>query len=198
MSDRTVSVLRTHDDRVIPTAGVYDIDGAHTSVEFVGRHLMITKVRGRFSDVRGRITIGDEPENSHVEVDIGAASVSTGNEDRDAHLRSGDFFDVERYPAITFRSTAVRALPDATWEVVGDLTVRDTTRPVSLQVDFDGADISPFGDERIGFSAATDVNREDFGLSWNMALETGGLLVGKTARIELAVQAIATPQAAVA
>lgn len=198
MSDRTVSVLRTHDDRVIPSAGVYDIDGAHTSVEFVGRHLMITKVRGRFGDVRGRMTIGEDPESSHVEVDIGAASLSTGNEDRDAHLRSSDFFDVERDPTITFRSTAVRALPDATWEVVGDLTVRDTTRPVSLQVDFDGADISPIGDERIGFSAATDVNREDFGLSWNMALETGGLLVGKTARIELAVQAIATSQAAVA
>ena len=198
MSDRTVSVLRTHDDRLIPVAGVYDIDGAHTSVEFVGRHLMITKVRGRFSDVRGRITIGEEPENSHVDVEIGAASLSSGNDDRDAHLRSPDFFDVERYPTITFRSTAVTALPDSTWEVVGDLTVRDTTRPVTLQVDFDGADISPIGDERIGFSAATDINREDFGLTWNMALETGGLLVGKTARIELAVQAIAATAAAVA
>jgi polyisoprenoid-binding protein YceI len=198
MSDRTVSVLRTQDDRVIPVAGVYDIDGAHTSVEFVGRHLMITKVRGRFGDVRGRITIGEEPEDSHVEVEIGAASLSTGNDDRDAHLRSGDFFDVESYPTITFKSTAVTARPDATWQVVGDLTVRDTTRPVSLQVDFDGADVSPFGDERIGFSAATDLNREDFGLTWNVALETGGLLVGKTARIELAVQAIAARQAAVA
>jgi len=198
MADRTVSVLRTHDDRLIPVAGVYDLDGAHTSVEFVGRHLMITKVRGRFSDVRGRITIGEEPENSHVDVEIGAASVSSGNDDRDAHLRSPDFFDVEHYPTITFRSTAVTALPDSTWEVVGDLTVRDTTRPVTLQVDFDGADISPVGDERIGFSAATDINREDFGLTWNMALETGGLLVGKTARIELAVQAIAATEAAVA
>ena len=198
MSDRTVSVLRTHDDRLIPVAGVYDLDGAHTSVEFVGRHLMITKVRGRFNDVRGRITIGEEPENSHVEVEIGAASLSSGNDDRDTHLRSPDFFDVERYPTITFRSTAVTALPDSTWEVVGDLTVRDTTRPVTLQVDFDGADISPVGDERIGFSAATDINREDFGLTWNMALETGGLLVGKTARIELAVQAIAATEAAVA
>jgi polyisoprenoid-binding protein YceI len=198
MSDRTVSVLRTHDERPVPVAGVYDLDGAHTSVEFVGRHLMITKVRGRFSDVRGRITIGEEPEESHVDVEIGAASLSSGNDDRDAHLRSQDFFDVERYPTITFRSTAVTALPDSTWEVVGDLTVRDTTRPVTLQVDFDGADISPFGDERIGFSAATDINREDFGLTWNMALETGGLLVGKTARIELAVQAIAATAAAVA
>jgi polyisoprenoid-binding protein YceI len=196
MSDRTVSVLRTHDDRVIPVAGVYDIDGAHTAVEFVGRHLMITKVRGRFSDVRGQITIEEEPEKSHVEVDIGAASLSTGNDDRDAHLRSGDFFDVERYPTITFRSTAVRAVRDATWNVDGDLTVRDTTRPLTLQVDFDGADISPIGDERVGFSAATDLNREDLGLTWNVPLETGGLLVGKTARIELNVQAIALSAAA--
>src|SRR5688572_7687125 len=102
MHDRTVSVLRTHDDRLIPVAGVYEIDGAHTSVDFVGRHLMITKVRGRFSDVRGRITIAEEPEQSHVEVEIGVASLNTGNDDRDAHLRSGDFFDAERYPTITF------------------------------------------------------------------------------------------------
>jgi len=198
MSDRAVSVLRTQDDRVIPVAGVYEIDGAHTSVEFVGRHLMITKVRGRFSDVRGKITIGEEPQDSHVEVEIGATSLNTGNADRDAHLRSADFFDVERYPTITFRSTAVTAQPDATWELVGDLTVRDTTREVSLQVDFDGAGVSPLGDERIGFSAATDINREDFGLTWNMALETGGLLVGKAARIELDVQAIAPKEAAAA
>ena len=109
MSNRTVSILRTRDDRVIPVPGGYDIDGAHTSVEFIGRHLMITKVRGRFSDVSGRITIAEEPEESHVEVEIGAASLSTGNDDRDTHLRSADFFDVERFPTISFRSTAVRA-----------------------------------------------------------------------------------------
>src|SRR3954466_4740695 len=117
MSDRTVSVLRTHDDRLVPVAGVYDIDGAHTSVEFVGRHLMITKVRGRFSDVRGRITIADEPEESHVEAEIGVASVSTGNDDRDAHLKNADFFDVERYPTMTFASTGVNPLSDNTWEL---------------------------------------------------------------------------------
>ncbi|HEX2381529.1 MAG TPA: YceI family protein [Acidimicrobiales bacterium] len=198
MPERTVSVLRTHDDREVPVAGVYEIDGAHTSVEFVGRHMMITKVRGRFSDVKGRITITENPEDSHVEVEIGTDSVSTGNSDRDNHLRSADFFDVDQYPTITFRSTLVRALPNATWEVAGDLTVHGTTRSVILQVDFDGADVSPIGDERIGFSAATEVNREDFGLTWNMALETGGLLVGKTARIELAVQAVAPSHAAVA
>jgi len=198
MTERTVSVLRTHEDRMVPVAGVYEIDCAHTSVEFVARHMMITKIRGRFSDVRGHITIADNPEDSHVEVEIGVASLSTGNDDRDNHLRSPDFFDVERYPTIAFRSTLVRALPSATWEVAGDLTVHGTTRPVILQVDFDGADISPFGDERIGFSGATEVNREDFGLTWNMALETGGVLVGKTARIELAVQATGPAQPAVA
>ncbi|MEY2425243.1 MAG: hypothetical protein QOI61_815 [Actinomycetota bacterium] len=171
MSDRTVSVLRTHDDRHIPVAGIYDLDSAHTSVEFVARHLMITKVRGRFGDVRGKITIGEEPELSHVEVEIDASSLSSGNDDRDTHLKSEDFFDVEHYPTISFRSTSVKALPDATWEVVGD--------------------------ERIGFSAATDINREDFGLTWNMALETGGVLVGKTARIELSVEAIAATHVAV-
>ena len=197
MSNQTVSVLRTRDDRVIPVAGVYEIDGAHTSVEFVGRHLMITKVRGRFSGVRGQITIADDPTDSHVEVEIDVASVSTGNDDRDAHLKSGDFFDVEHYPTITFASTAVKTLRDITWEVAGDLTVHGTTKPVTLQVDFDGGGASPMGDERIGFSAATEVNREDFGVTWNVALETGGILVGKTARIELAVQAIATSNAAV-
>jgi polyisoprenoid-binding protein YceI len=196
MSSQTVSVLRTRDDRVVPVAGVYEIDGAHTSVEFVGRHLMITRVRGRFSDVRGRITIDEEPTKSHVEVEIGVAGVSTGNGDRDAHLTSADFFDVERYPTITFASTGVKPLRDNTWELVGDLTVHGTTRPVTLQVDFDGGGASPFGDERIGFSAAAEVNREDFGLTWNVALETGGFLVGKTARIELAVQAIAAKAAA--
>ena len=198
MGERAVSVLRTHDDRVVPVAGVFELDGTHTSVEFVGRHLMITKVRGRFSDVRGRITIGEDPEQSHVEVGIAAASLSSGHPDRDAHLKSADFFDVEQYPEITFASTSVRALPDGAWDVVGDLTVHDVTRSVSLRVDFDGADISPLGDERIGFSAATEINREDFGLTWNMALETGGLLVGKTVRIELAVQAIAATPAVVA
>jgi polyisoprenoid-binding protein YceI len=198
MSSQTVSVLRTRDDRVIPVAGVYEIDGAHTSVEFVGRHLMITKVRGRFSDVRGRITIAEEPEDSRVEVEIGVASVSTGNDDRDAHLKSGDFFDVENHPTISFASTGVKPLRDNTWELAGNLTVHGTTRPVTLHVGFDGGGASPMGDERIGFSATTEVDREDFGLTWNVALETGGILVGKTARIELAVQAISVGNAAVA
>src|SRR5207302_6228265 len=111
----------THNNQAIPVAGVYEIDGAHTSVEFVGRHLMITKVRGRFTDVRGQITIDEKPEKSHVEVEIGVASVSTGNGDRDGHLKSPDFFDAEHYPTITFASTGVKPLRDNTWELVGNL-----------------------------------------------------------------------------
>jgi polyisoprenoid-binding protein YceI len=188
---QTVSILRTHDDREIPVAGVYAIDPMHSTVEFIGRHLMITKVRGRFTDVSGTITIDDEPEKSHVEVELQVASVDTGIPDRDGHLRSADFFDADEFPTITFKSTKVEAGKSGTWDVTGDLTVRDVTRPITLEVDFDGANASPMGDERIAFSAAAEVDREDWGLTWNVALETGGVLVGKKIRIELNVQAVA-------
>ena len=189
-----ISVLRRRDDREVPVAGTYTIDPTHTSVEFVGRHLMITKVRGRLPDVSGTITIDDEPTRSHVEVEIRVATLDTGDAQRDDSLRSADFFDVEHHPTITFRSTQVEPGTSETWMVTGDLTVRGVTRPVTLEVDFDGANASPFGDERIAFSAATDVNREDWGLTWNVALETGGVLVGKKVRIELNVQAVAAPR----
>jgi polyisoprenoid-binding protein YceI len=195
MSQRQLSILRTHDNREIPVPGQYAIDPAHTSVEFVGRHLMITKVRGRFPEVSGTITVADEPEQSHVEVEIGVASVDTGNADRDGHLRSPDFFNTDQYPTMRFRSTKVEAGRSSVWMVTGDLTVRDVTRPITLEVDFDGANVLPTGDERIAFSAAADVDREDWGLTWNMALETGGVLVGKKVRIELNVQAVAAPDA---
>jgi polyisoprenoid-binding protein YceI len=191
MSQRTLSILRTHDDREIPVAGVYAIDPMHSTVEFIGRHLMITKVRGRFTDVSGIITIDDEPEKSHVEVELQVASVDTGIPDRDGHLRSADFFNADEFPTITFKSTKVEAGKSGTWDVTGDLTVRDVTRPITLEVDFDGANASPMGDERIAFSAAAEVDREDWGLTWNVALETGGVLVGKKIRIELNVQAVA-------
>ena len=195
MTPRLLSVLRTHDDREIPVAGEYAIDPMHTSVEFIGRHLMITKVRGRFREVSGTITVDEEPERSHVEVELTVASVDSGDRTRDGSLRSPDFFDVEKYPSITFRSTKVEAGASGAWEVTGDLTVRDITRPVTLEVDFDGANLLPNGEERIAFSAATEINREDWGLTWNMALETGGVLVGKKVRIELNVQAVASPRA---
>jgi polyisoprenoid-binding protein YceI len=187
----TTSIVRTHNDREIPVPGAYTIDPAHTSVEFVGRHLMITKVRGRFPEVSGTITIAEEPGQSHVEVDIDVASVETGNADRDEHLRSGDFFDADNHPTMSFRSTSVGAVRSGSWLVTGDLTVRGVSHPVTLQVNFEGAGASPAGDDRIAFTAAGEVNREDWGLTWNMSLETGGVLVGKKVAIELNVQAVA-------
>lgn len=188
---RTLAIVRTHDERDIPIAGIYAIDPAHTSVEFVARHLMITKVRGRFPEVSGTITIDEEPERSHVDVEITVASLDTGNVDRDQHLLSEDFFHADAHPRMSFTSTRVEASDSATWHVTGDLTVRGIARPVTLQVDFDGASTSPIGDERISFSAAAEIDREDWGLTWNMGLETGGVVVGKKVRIELNVQAVA-------
>ncbi len=183
-------IVRQYKGYEIPAAGSYTIDAAHTSVEFVARHLMITKVRGRFSEVSGTITIEDEPELSHVEVEIGMASVDTGNGDRNAHLRSADFFDVENHPAMSFRSSGLQKTKSGKFQLTGELTIRGVTRPVAFDVEFDGATPSPFGDERIAFTAEAEVNREDWGLTWNVALEAGGVLVSKTARIEISVQAV--------
>lgn len=174
----------------IPEAGTYEFDPSHTTVEFVGRHMMITKVRGRFTDFRGRLVIAESPEDSSVEVTIGAASVDTSDEKRDGHLRSPDFLDVERYPDITFRSSRVDVGSDGTATVTGDLTVKDVTRPVTLDVEFDGAQGDPWGGQRLGFSATAEIDREDWGLTWNVALETGGVLVGRKIRLEFNVQAV--------
>ena len=189
---RTISVLRTVDDRQIPLAGEYAVDPAHTSVEFVVRHMMISNVRGRFRDVSGTITVDEVPERSHVEVAFKAASIDTGIGERDRHLRSPDFFDVERYPTIHFRSTKVEPAPARRWVVTGDLTILDVTHPVILQVRFEGANASATDGERIAFTAAGEVNREDWGLTWNKGLEAGGVLVGKTAWIEVNVEAVAS------
>ena len=140
------ALTRDHKGTVVPAPGVYDIDAKHTSVEFVARHLMITKVRGRFDDVEGTITVADVPEESSVQVTIGAASVRTGEDQRDAHLRSGDFFDVDTHPHWTFTSTAVEQDGDQ-WKVTGDLTISGVTKPVVLDVEFDGRQHHPVGDD---------------------------------------------------
>jgi len=184
------ALTRDYQGLQIPEAGTYALDQGHTTVEFVGRHLMITKVRGRFTDFDGKVVIGETPDQSSVEVTINAASVNSGDDSRDNHLRSPDFLDVERYPTITFRSTSVEIDPDGSAKVTGDLTVKDVTRPVTLDVEFDGAQPDPWGGQRLGFSAATEINREDWGLTWNVALETGGVLVGKKIRLEFNVEAV--------
>jgi len=174
----------------VPSAGTWTVDAAHTNVGFVARHLMVTKVRGHFTDVDGEVRIGETPEESSVEVRIGTASIHSGQPDRDAHLRSPDFLDVEKYPDLTFKSTKVEHTGDNTLKLHGDLTVLDVTRPIVLDVEYEGlTQQAPFG-SRAGFSATTEIDREDWGLTWNMALETGGVLVGKKVKIELDVQLV--------
>jgi polyisoprenoid-binding protein YceI len=169
------------------------LDPAHSSVEFSVKHMMMTTVRGRFKDVKATITGSEEhPEGCCVEVEIATASVDTGDPSRDAHLRSADFFDAERFPTITFRSTRVEGNPrgeeGARFRLVGDLTIRDTTMEVALDCVFEGRGMDPWGKERAGFSARGEVDRRDWGLRWNQAIETGGILVANTVRIEADVQ----------
>jgi polyisoprenoid-binding protein YceI len=186
---------REYQGTVVPVPGVYDIDQTHTTVEFIARLLMISKVRGRFSSFTGAVTVAEVPEESSVDVTIDAASVETSQEQRDAHLRSPDFFDAETYPTLKFKSTSVK-LDGDDWKVTGDLTLRDVTRPVVLDVEFEGANTTPWGTQAVAFSASTEIDREEWGLTYNQALETGGVVVGKKVRIELNVEAILRQESA--
>jgi len=174
----------------IPTPGKFEIDPAHTRVGFVARHMMVSKVRGGFTSASGSIVIAEDPLQSHVEVSIDAASIDTGVADRDNHLRGADFLNVERHPALTFRSTRVIGWSGNEFKLVGDLTVRDVSREVELDVEFEGVAKSPWGQEVIGFTATTEIDREDFNVTWNQALETGGVLIGKKVKIEIGAEAV--------
>jgi polyisoprenoid-binding protein YceI len=166
----------------------FAIDVAHSEAVFQVRHL-VTKVRGRFREFEGTVDINQEhPEQSSVRATIRAASIDTAQPDRDTHLRSADFFDVERFPTLAFTSTQVARTGNDTFDVTGDLTIRDTTRRVVLPVTFLGAAKDPWGNERMGFEAELAINRKDFGLTWNAALETGGILVGDEVTITLDVE----------
>ncbi len=166
------------------------IDPAHTDVLFTATHMMVTRVRGKFTEVGGELLLDeDDPSRSTATLTIRAASIDTGVAARDEHLRSADFFDVATYPEITFRSTRIERLGDGTYRVTGDLTIRGVTRPVNLEVQHLGFYRSMQGARRVGFSGATTINREDWGLTWNVALEAGGWLVGKEIRIEFEVAA---------
>ncbi len=181
---------RTYEGVELPVPGTYAIDASHTNVGFVVRHLMVSKTRGSFPSVTGSITIGENPLDSSVEVSIDAAGVETGDEKRDGHLRSPDFFDVEQFPHISYRSTRVTPHASGHFEVDGELTVRGITKPVQLQVTFEGAVTDPWGNIRGGFAASAEVDREDFGLTWNQVLEGGGVLVGKKIVIEIEAEAV--------
>jgi polyisoprenoid-binding protein YceI len=174
----------------IPTAGTFKLDPVHSQVGFVIRHLMVSKVRGKFTEVEAEITIADEPTASSVTAVIQASSVDTGVADRDNHIRTGDFLEIEKYPTITFRSTAVKDAAGDTFTLVGDLTIKDVTKEVELEVEFGGVGKSPYGYEAIGFSATTEIDREEFGVSFNAPLEAGGVMLGKKLKIEIEGEAI--------
>ena len=172
-------------------SGTYVADPAHSSVGFVARHAVVTKVRGTFDDLEAVAVIdGSNLAASTVKVTLKTASVDTRQKDRDAHLRSADFFDSETYPNITFVSTSVKQVSDDEIEVTGDLTIKDVTRPITLPLTYTGSATDPFGNQRAGFEGSVQVNRKDFGLTWNAALETGGLLVSEKVTLEFDISAI--------
>ncbi len=173
------------------TVTQWRVDPAHTNAEFAVKHMMITTVRGRFTGVDGTVTQDDtNPANSRIEVSIKAGSIDTRVPERDAHLRSPDFLDVETYPEITFRSTKVERVGDERMRVAGDLTIHGVTRPIMLDVQEEGHGKDPWGGERAGFSASTTIDRREYGLHWNQALEHGGWLVGHDVKITLDVELI--------
>jgi polyisoprenoid-binding protein YceI len=175
---------RILDGVVLPAPGIWKIDPSHAEVAFVGRHFMLTKVRGRFTKVDGEVHIADRPEDSSVSVKIEMASVYSGFEMRDDHLRSPNFFDVERYPWATFTST------DISWagsggQMTGDLTINDVTRPITLEISYLGHARDPRGNDRAGFEAHAHINRENWGITWNQLLESGGMMISKEIDLEV-------------
>lgn len=174
----------------LPKAGTWTIDPSHSVVSARVRHLVAAKVRGSFKAFSGTVTTGDTPEESSVTVSIDAASIDTGVPDRDNHLRSPDFLDVATYPTIDFVSTAVRSKGGNSYAVDGELTIRGTTKPVTLDMEYGGLVTDPWGNERAVFSAETKIDRETWGMTWNQALETGGWLVGKTIDVEIEIESV--------
>ena len=177
-------------------AGDYTLDITHTRIGFSARHAMVTTVRGQFTEFEGAAHIDTaNPSASTAKVNIRAASISTGQADRDAHLRSGDFFDAETFPELSFVTSGVTRADASTWTVTGDLTIKGVTNPVSIDFESTGSAVDPYGNLRIGFEGATSISRKDWGLTWNAALETGGVLVSDKIKLEFDVSAIAVPAA---
>jgi polyisoprenoid-binding protein YceI len=171
------------------TAGVWNVDPTHSTIGFVARHLMISKVRGRFSAFTGTLTIAEDPLASKVEATVETGSVTTGDETRDAHLKSADFFDVENFPTMTLVSTGIEK-DGSDYILRTNLTIKGITKQVDFDLEFDGVSGDPMGGTRAGFSAEAEVNRKDWGLEWNMAIETGGVVVGEKVKIQLEIEAV--------
>ena len=169
-------------------AGVWNIDTSHTTVNFSVRHMMVSKVRGKFATFGGTIVIAEDPTASTLEASVNMASVDTGDAGRDEHLRTSDFFDIQTHPTMTFKSTSITA-SGGDYELTGDLTIRGVTRPVTFELELGGVGVDPWGNTRAGFTATTTINRKDWGLEYNAVLEGGGVLIGEKVTIELEVEA---------
>jgi polyisoprenoid-binding protein YceI len=191
-SETAVAVADPSVDRDLShLTGDYTIDPAHSKIGFAVRHAMVTNVRGEFDEYEGKLHLdGANPANSTAELTIKVASVNTNQAQRDEHLRTGDFFSAETYPEITFRSTSAEEVGDDTYRLHGDLTIKDVTRPVTLDLEFTGAATDPYGANRAGFEGGTTVDRTDWGLTYNAALETGGVLIGEKVKLVLDISAV--------
>ncbi|MEB8337706.1 YceI family protein [Streptomyces endophyticus] len=171
--------------------GDYTVDPAHTTLGFVARHAMVTNVKGSFSDFTGSLHLdGSDPAKSTASFDVQMASISTGNEDRDGHLKSADFFKIDEFPTMTFRSTSAESLGGDDYRITGDLTILGTTKPLSIDLEFNGSATDPFGNQRVGFEGKTEILRSDWGLTWNAALETGGVLISDKIKLNFDISAI--------
>lgn len=189
MSNQTENSSPTRSAVAALTPGTWNVDAGHSSIGFVARHLMVTKVRGRFTSFTGTVTIADDVWQSRVDASVELASVSTGDDSRDGHLRSADFFDVEQFPTMTLTSTGLRAAGND-YLLDAELTIKAVTKPVTFVLEFDGVASDPWGNTKAGFTAETEINRKEWGLAWNVALDTGGVLVSEKIKIQLDIQAV--------
>ncbi|MEV6526211.1 YceI family protein [Longispora sp. NPDC051575] len=191
MSNEAAAIVtRDLNGLTIPTAGTFALDVAHSRVGFLARHMMVSKVRGSFGEFAGEITVAENPLESSVNVTIQASSFTTNNEQRDGHVKTDEFLGIDTFPTITFVSTGVKDVDGNEFVLNGDLTIRGVTKQVELAVEFEGIAKSPWGQEVIGFSATTEIDREEFGMTFNATLETGGVLVSKKIKIEIEAEAI--------
>jgi polyisoprenoid-binding protein YceI len=190
MSESSALATRTFNGIDIPVAGTYELDPNHKRVGFVARHLIVSKVRGSFAEATATITVAEDPLQSSVTATIQAASITTSQEQRDGHLKSPDFLDVEKFPTLEYRSTGVKSVEGNEFVLTGELTIKDVTVPVDLEVELEGVGRSPYGQDVFGFSATAEIDREAFGITWNVALETGGVMVGKKVKLEIEGEAI--------
>ncbi|AXG80494.1 YceI family protein [Streptomyces paludis] len=187
----TATAVREVDPALAALTGDYAIDPSHSTISFTVRHAMVTNVRGTFAEHEGSLSLdGSAPANSSATIDVSIASVDTGVADRDAHLRSADFFDADTFPRMTFRSTSVEQLDAETYRLVGDLTIKDVTKPLTIDLEFHGSATDVYGNERVGFEGSASILRSDWGLTWNAALETGGVMVSDKVKLNFDISAI--------